>query len=811
MNDLVTDLRYALRALRRQPGFVATAVLTLALGIGATTAVFSVVYGVLLRPLPFPESDRLVRVFAERNGDLWTASPPDFTDWRAQAASFEHLAAANTMSVALTGDGPATQRVAAAVTANFFPTLRVAPALGRGFTDAHETPGQDRAVVLSDALWRTQYGADPGVVGRFLRLDGAEYEVVGVMPPGFDLPASTELWLPLAFTVTDLTTQRGAHYLDVYGRLREGVAVERADREMWDIAARLGAAYPESNPDWRAAVTSLRTDLVGDAQRPLYALLGAVGLVLLMGCVNVASLLLARAVSRDHEIAIRVALGVGRTRLVRAVLAESLLLALAGGVLGAAVATWGVEALARLAPPNLPRLDQVRVDPLMLGFTLAVSGLTGVIFGAAPSLQLLRRREAAGALAQGERGGTAGRTAQRWRRALVTVQIALAVTLTAGAGLLIRSFSRLMATNPGFRPDGVLSFNLSLPDVGYEDPARVAAFATAVEEGFRALPGVTGVGMIFGLPLSGFGYSITPTALDGRRLSDEEQNAFPVFFQLRFVTPGYFETMGISALQGRGFTTQDRADAPTVAVVNETAARQLFGTTDVIGRRVEHGTRMGLGGDRVNGEIVGVVRDVKDVALSAAARPHVYFPHAQWPVDFLQPVLRTTGDPLALAEPARRVVAAVDPNVPVYQVRTLSELRAASTGRTRFLMLMLGVFAAAALTLAAVGIYGVVAYAVAQRRRELGIRMALGARTADIVGLVLRQGAGLAGAGAALGLAGALLATRALRGLLFEVSPTDPATLTAGTATLIAVALLASYLPARRAAHVSPVEALRHE
>jgi predicted permease len=808
----MNDLRYALRALRRQPGFAATAVVTLALGIAATTAVFSVVYGVLLRPLPFPHSERLVRVFAERSGGLWTVSPPDFTDWRAQAASFEHLAAVNTdMSVALTGDGPATRRVAAAVTANFFATLGVPPALGRGFTEAHEVPGQDRAAVLSDALWRTQYGADPGVLGRFLRLDGAEYEVVGVMPPDFDVPAGTELWLPLAFTVADLTTQRGAHYLDVYGRLRAGTTVEQADQEVWDIAARLGAAFPEANPDWRAAAVGLRTALVGDAQRPLYALLGAVGLVLLMSCVNVASLLLARAVSRDQEIAIRVALGVGRGRLVRAVLAESLVLALAGGVLGAGLATWGVDWLTRLAPPTLPRLEQVRVDPYVLAFTLAVSGLTGLIFGAAPSLQLLRRREASGALALSERSGTAGRAAQRWRRGLVTVQIALAVTLLAGAGLLIRSFARLTATDPGFRPEGVLTFNLSLPEVGYEDPARAAAFAARVEEGFRALPGVSHVGMIFGLPLSGFGFSITPTALDGRRLTDEEQNAFPVYFQLRFVTPGYFETMGITRLQGRTFTDLDRAGAPTVAVVNETAARHLFGTTDVIGRRVEHGTRMGLGGDRVNGEIVGVVRDVKDVALSAAARPHVYFPHAQWPVDFLQPVLRTTGDPLALAELARRVVATVDPNVPVYQVRTISQLRNASTGRTRFLMLLLAVFAASALTLAAVGIYGVGAFAVAQRRRELGIRMALGARASDIVGLVLRQGAALAAGGAVLGLAGALLATRALRGLLFEVTPTDPPTLTAGTVTLVLVTLVASYAPARRAARVDPMEALRYE
>jgi predicted permease len=809
MTDLFSDVRPALRALRRQPGFAATTILTLALGIGATTAVFSVVYGVLLRPLPFPDSARLVRVFAQDQGELWTASPPDFADWKAQATSFEHLAAVTGQAFALTGQGPAQQRNGAAVTAGFFPTLGVAPTLGRGFTDAHEVPGQNMAVILGDALWRAQYGADPGVVGRRIRLDGADYEVLGVMPPGFDTPGNAELWVPLAFTPEDLATQRGAHYLDVYGRLRPGVTIERADREMRDLAARLGSAYPTVNIGWSARVTSLRQDLVGDAQRPLFALLGAVGLVLLMTCVNVASLLLSRAVARDQEIAIRLALGVERARLVRAVLVESLVLALAGGVLGAVLAAWGVDALLRLAPGNVARLNEVGIDTAMLGFTFLVSGVTGMVFGAAPALQLLRRREEAGSLVSGERGGTSGRRAQRWRRALVTAQVALAVTLVAGAGLLIKSFARLMATDPGFRPQGVLSFTLSLPSVGYEDPNRVAAFAVAVEDRLRALPGVSGVGMIYGLPLTGFGFSITPTALDGRPLSDAEQEDYHT--QLRFVTPGYFATMGIEVLRGRAFTDQDRAGASPVAVLNETAARHLFGDTDVIGHRIEHGTRMGLGGERVHGEIVGVVRDVKDASLAAAPRALVYFAHAQWPVGYLQPVVRTAGDPLTLAEPARSAVAEVDPNVPVYQVRTLSQLRAASTGRTRFLMLVLGVFAAAALLLAAVGIYGVVTYAVAQRTRELGIRMALGARALDIVRLVVRQGFAMAGIGAAAGLAGALAATQALRGLLYQTTPTDPPTLTGGTLTLIAVALVASYVPARRAARVNPVEALRHE
>ena len=808
MTDLLLDVRYALRALRRQPGFAAVAILTLALGIGATTTVFSVVYGVLLRPLPFADADRLVRVYADREGVPWTASPPDFVDWRAQATSFEDLTAITPLSFAITGEGPAQQHGAAMATAAFFSVLGVAPALGAGFTEVHEVPGQDRVVLLGDALWRTQYGADPEVVGRTIRLDGGEYQVIGVMPAGFAEPATAELWVPLAFTADDLATQRGAHYLRVYGRLRPGVTVDRADREMREIAARLDAAYPTANPGWRAQVTSLRDSVVGDARRPLYALLGAVGLVLLMTCVNVASLLLSRAVARDHEIAIRVALGVNRLRLVRGVLAESLVLALAGGALGVALATWGVEALTRLAPTNLPRVEQVGVNPLILAFALAVSGLTGVVFGAAPSLQLLRRREDAGALAAGARGGTAGRVAQRWRQALVTAQVALAVTLVAGAGLLMKSLGRILATDPGFRPEGVLTFNLSLPDDGYE-PARVDAFAHNVEERLRSLPGVSDVGLVFGLPLTS-SFSITVSSLDGRPLPADEQERLGGQ-QLRFATPGYFRAIGMTLLRGRGFSEADRAGASPVAVINETAARAIFGGEDPIGRHLSFGTRMGLGGDRVNGEIVGVVRDVRDVALREPARGHVYFAHAQWPVGFLQPVVRTTGDPLALAEAARRAVAEVDPNVPVYQVRTVAQLLETSTARDRFLTLVLGVFALTALALAAVGIYGVVSHAVSQRIRELGIRLALGARTTDILRLVVRQGALLAGAGAGIGLVGTLFATRALRGLLHEVTPTDPPTLIAGTFVLVVVALAASYLPARRAARVNPVEALRHE
>jgi putative ABC transport system permease protein len=810
MNDLLHDARLAFRALRRQRGFAAAAILTLALGIGATTAVFSVVHGILLRPLPFPESDRLVQVMA-LDGDVeWTASPPDFMDWRAETTSFQALAAVNTGAFALTGDGPAQQYSGATVSAAYFTVLGVAPQVGRAFTEANEVPGANRVVVMSEAVWRARFGADPAVVGRHVRLDGGDYEIVGIMPRGFDAPGGMDFWVPLAFMPDDLRTQRGAHYLNVYGRLAPDVTLERADREMKQIAARLDLAYPDANPGWSARVTALRESIVGDVGRPLWAMLGAVALVLLMACVNVASLMLGRAVGREREDAVRTALGAGRLRLVRGVMIESGVLALAGGVVGTLLAIWGVAALTRIAPGNLPRLDEVGVDAWALGFTLVVTIVTGLVFGAAPSLHHLRRRDASGALAAGERGGTAGGRLQRWRRALVVAQMALAVTLVAGAGLLVKSFARLLATDPGFSTESALTFNLSVPDAGYEVPERVDAFVVDVEQRLAALPGVTAVGAIFGLPLTGFDFSISMTSVDGRTFDAQEQ-AQRTSPQMRIVTPGYFAAMGIPLVRGRGISDQDQAGGPPVVVVSETGGRLIFGGEDPLGHRFELGTRMGLGRGRVGGEVVGVVGDVKDASLRAPPRPLIYAVHRQFPVRFLQVVLRTPGDPLALAEPARQAVAAVDPNVPLYRVRTLGQLLGASVAQARFMTLVLGLFAAVALALAAVGIYGVVAYTVAQRTRELGIRLALGARAADILWLVLRQGAILGGLGAAIGLAGALVSTRALARMLYEVTPSDPATFALGTVGLLAVALVASYLPARRASGVDPVEALRHD
>jgi len=806
----MNDLRYALRSLGKHPGFTLVAVLTLALGIGANTAMFSVVNAVLLRPLPFPGSGELVQVFSTWRGNPSTVSPPDFTDWRNDNQVFSELAAMNAGSDALTGDGPAEQVPAAAVTGGFFTVLGVPPALGRPLQVDDDAVGAERVAVLGHGLWQRRFGADPAVVGRRITVDAEPYTVVGVMPAGFDYPQQAEMWTPLVFTERELTTQRGAHYLDVIGRLRPGVSVGRAGADLRQIAARLAEAYPGTNAGNTAVVSSLRDAIVGDVRPALRILLGAVGLVLLIACVNVANLLLVRATGRRRELAIRTAMGASPGRLVRGLMVESMVLALLGGVVGVGLAVWGTTAIANLPSTGLPRLDQTGIDVPVLGFTLLVSLVTGALFGLLPAWQAGRTPEVSRTLKEESGTVSAERERGRTRRALVTAELALALVLLAGAGLLIRSFVHLARTDLGISPEGVLTFQVSLPEATYDDPARRVALVDQLMERLNALPGVQSAGAVFpGLPLAGFGYVMSAAELDGRRLESEEQDRLSV--HVRVVTPDYFSTLGVAIRRGRAITPEDRDGASLAMVVNERAAQMLWPDADPVGHRLTVGTGFGLGRGRAGGEVVGVVADIQDRGPALESRPMIFLSLAQWPLEFLGVAIRTAGDPNALVAPASAAVAALDPDVPVYRVRTLEQLAADAVAQPRLYAGLLGLFAIVATLLAALGVYGVVARAVQQRLREVGIRIALGARPVEVRRLLVRQGLAPVLVGVGLGLAGGLLLARVLRSLLFQVTAWDPVAFAAAVLLLVGVAALATYLPARRATRVDPMVVLRYE
>jgi putative ABC transport system permease protein len=807
---VLDDLRFAVRVLRKNVGFVAVAVLTLALGIGANTTIFSVVNGVLLRPLPYPGSERLFAAYESRDGGRGTVSPPDYVDWRDESRSFDGLAAINAgSSFALSsGEGRAEQIAGATVTPNFFGVLGVEPRLGRDFRPEEGVVGQTHVALLGYGLWQRRFGADPAVVGRSIRLDGESYEVVGVIPLGSAYPRDAELWTPLAFSAEELRTQRGAHYLDVIGRLGAGATLAGAQSEISTIAARLAHAHPDTNRDADALLVPLRDSLVGEVSPALRILLGAVGLVLLIACTNVASLGLARARQRERELAVRVALGADRFRLVRGVLAESLVLGLAGGGLGLAVASWSLPLL-RTLPGDIPRLDEVRLDGTVLAFATLVSLLAALLSALVPAWQVASRFELRESLHGEGRSATAGQRARRSRFGLVVAEMALAVTLLAGAALLARSFAALVRVDPGFEAAHVLTFSTSLPDARYGKPEQADAFYAELLGRLRALPGVKSAGAVFGLPLSGFRFGISAYELDGRRLPSGEDDRLST--QVRMATPGYFQAIGLHPVKGRVFTDADRTGAAPVMVVNEAAARLFWPGQDPIGHSLTVGTTMGLGRGRVGGEVVGVVRDTKDFGLEAEARPETFVCQRQFPVGFMSVVLRASGDPAALARAAIAQLAAADPEVPAFDLRTMDQRLSESVAKPRFYLLLLGAFSAMALLLAAVGIYGVMSYAVGERRREIGVRMALGARPREVLALVVRQGLLTTGLGTGLGLLGAFAGARLLRSLLYGVGPTDVPALASAAAVLVAVSLLACYLPARRAAGTDPVEALRCE
>jgi putative ABC transport system permease protein len=810
---LLQDVRYALRTLTRRPGFAAVTVFTLAVGIGANAAIFSAVHAVLLRPLPFPDPDRLVNVSATtvRGPNLpgGAASPGDFIDWRRDNRSFTDIAAIDASSYALIGEGAAEQVPGASVTGGFFNVLGVPALYGRTLLPEDDASAAGDVAVIGHGLWSRRFGSDPHIVGRTVNLEGTVYRIVGVMPRGFAYPLESEVWLPRRFTERDYATQRGAHYLDVAGRLRPGISLAQAAHDMDAIALRLAVAFPNTNKESRVAVHALRDQLVGDVRPAMLMLLGAVGFVLLIVCVNVANLILTRAVGRTREMAIRTALGAGRVRLVRGVLVESLLLAVAGGVAGLALASWSSQGIAALQQGlDIPLLQETRVDGVVVAFTAAISIAAALLFGTLPAWHTSSIDHVAQRIREDSTGATGDRKRHRIRGLLIVAETALAVVLLVGAGLLARSFLQLISVQLGFDGRGVQTFNISLPSAKYLQPAQRAHFVESLMSEISRQPGVEAAGAIFGLPLTNFRYSISTSTIDGRRLDNDEQDQTSM--QVRVVTPDYFRALAIPIVQGRPLAASDRPGAPLVVVVNETAATRLWPGASAIGHELTLGTRMGQGGANAGGRVVGVARDVHDFGPTVAVRPTVYLAHAQFPMGFMTVSVRSrTG--LAPIESLRSIVAALDPDLPIFRVRTMEQIASDAVAQPRVYVLLLSLFAATAVLLAAIGIYGVLMHTISQRTREIGIRLALGANRGAVVAMVVRQAAALAIVGLVLGLVMAAAASRTIRSLLFGIEPTDAATYAVVAAGLLGVALLASYIPARRASRIDPVTALRYE
>ena len=808
---LLQDVRYGLRSLRRAPGFAVVAVLTLALGIGATTAIFSVVNAVILRPLPYPGADRVTMIWMD-NRQLGMAedihSWPNFADLRERNPAFTAMAAYSPGGFNFTGgcvEGACEpQRVVSAQsTADLFAVLGTTPLLGRAYAETEEVQGSDGVVVISHGLWTRQFDADPAVLGRTVRLNGRERTVIGVMPRGFAFPsADTDVWVPLALSER-MRQARNAYGLYVVGRLGPDVSLERARAEM---EARWAGMTQENEglDDFGLNLVPLQEQVVGPALRTaLWVILGAVAAVLLIGCANVANLLLSRATTRSREVSVRLALGASRRRLVRQLLTESVLLAGLGGVLGVALAWAGLRLLTGLAPADVPRLDEVRIDAVVLGVALVMVVATGIVFGLVPALQT-SRPDLATTLREGGRDGAAGRHGNRTRQLLAGAQLALVVVLLAGAGLLIRSFREIQRVDLGFRAENLLTMRIALPGTKYQEDVQRVAFFDDVVRRVEALPSVRGAAATSSIFLSQTPSSAS-FSIEGRAPTPDQEN---VEVPLDAVTPAYFEVMGIPLVRGRAFTAQDDADAPPVVIINANMAQRFWGDEDPIGRRIKYGSPES---DNPWMTIVGVVADMRRTGFDAPVRYETFLSLAQSGYGSMTLVVRTAGDPAALATPVRGAVRAVDADLPVYDVRTMDQLLAGMVAQRRFSMVLLGTFAALALALGLVGVYGVTSYVVAQRTREVGLRLALGAEPRQLVRLVVWQGMRVAAVGLVVGLAGAVVLARLMQGLLYGVAALDVVTLGGVTALLAAATLAANYVPARRAARVDPLVALRSD
>ena len=803
VSTILQDVRYAARMLRRQPGFAIVAILTLALGIGANTAVFTVVNGVLLRPLPYRDPDRLVLLLHGRNGRLSNSySPPNFIDVTTQSGVFSGATAMTSSSTNLTGLGEPQLIDGANVTPSFFNVIGATPQLGRGLVDADGEQGGASVVVLGDGLWRRQFGGRADVIGSTMQKDGRPFTIVGVASPDLNVPAGSQYWRPLVFKPRDVSdAARGAQWIGGIARLKPGVDLAQAQSAMAIVAARLAQEFPRTNKDRVMTAMGLQVRIVRKIRPALLILLGAVTLVLLVACVNVANLLLARANGRTREVAVRAALGAGRRRLIQQFLAESVVLGLAGGTAGLAVAFWTTRALIALGPASIPRLGEVGVDWRVLGFTVAIAVLTSVVFGLVPALTATGGGVARFVSTAGR--GSVGPGGTRIRKTLVICEMALAVVLLIGAGLLIRSYQRISAVNPGFSTDHLLTFTVALPEQKYKTSAEAGRFMRALVARVADHPGVLHAAGVYGLPLDDTFRATSSFTRRGETDSADSPSA-----GMRIITPDYFSTMQIPVRRGRPFDARDDDNGPEVVAINEEAAKRFWPGIDPIGQQLHLGVRLAEARSGAK-TIVAVVGDVKVNSLDATAAPEVYVPYAQHQVDSLTIVVRTAGDPTMAVPLARADLASLDRDLPLAGVRTMDEIVGRSIAERRFTMLLLASFAAVAVLLAAIGVYGVLAYLVSQRTQEIGVRLAIGATAGDVVRLFVLEGAGLALIGVACGLAAAIVATRALSTLLFGVSSTDPATFGSVAGTLAIVALLASYLPARRAAQVDPMHALR--
>lgn len=817
MNTLWQDLRYGARMLLKNPGVTAIAVVTLALGIGANTAIFSVVDTVALRPLPYKNPDRLVSLWENvPEHGRWRVTPANFFDWKQQTTVFENMAAFGSSTLTLTGDGEPEQVLGTRASSGYFTVVGVEPKLGRSFLPEEFEPGRGRVVILGNRFWQRRYGGSETIINKPITLDGSSYTVVGVMPAGiypvwpttsgkisFD-PNEQQFWTPMSFSAP-WQSNRNSHVLGVLGRLKPGITTDQAQAEMNTIGSRLEQAYA-ANKGEGIIVNAFMNEMVGNVRSALFTLLGAVGLVLLIACANIAGLLLAQHAVRGKEVAIRAALGAGRARLVRQFILEGLLLSFLGTAAGVLLARFGIDLIVKLVPPQFPRFSQTQLDLRVLTFTAVLSFITCLLFTLLPALQA-SKPDLQATLEQGHRVSGPGVGRQRFRQLLVVFQISMAVMLVIAAGLLMKSFWRLRHVDPGFRAENVLSFTVGLPQAKYSDNQKINGFYNQLIERISGLPGVEAAAIAYDHPLEAnwvdaFNIVGRPTAQG----TSESANFNPVSWD-------YFQTLGARPLSGRNFTAQDDQDHPGVVIVNESFARKYFPNETALGERLQLGAPARIWNNQrlTSFEIVGIAGDVKSAGLNSAAEPTYYVPASQAPLQNMTVLVRTLNDPTALVPALRSTVLAIDPNQPITDIKTLEHIVADSIAQPRLSMLLMGLFGILAMLLAAVGVYGLLSYAVTQRTQEMGIRIALGAGMPDVLKLILKQGMTLVLLGEVLGLLGAFALTRLLKALLFGVTPTDVPTFIAVSAVLTAVALLACYLPARRATKVDPLVALRYE